>query len=98
MTAGVLPPGVSLPAKLDLEIAYGICGGGVEGGSSLREHVQPGRQYVCPTTVLVFASVGVDGGKNRAVKGSAYGNSTDIGKGDGFESMSRVQTSASNAS
>lgn len=67
----VLPPEV-LPAKLVLEASSGVLGmcGGVEGASSLRVHVQPGRQYACGVAALVCRVV--EGlGKNRVVNGRA---------------------------
>jgi hypothetical protein len=70
----VLPPEV-LPVKLVLEAsggAFGMCGG-VGGASSLRVHVQPGRQYACVVVgVAALACRAVEGlGKNRAVNGRA---------------------------
>ena len=68
----VLPPDV-LPAKLVLEESCGAVDirGGEGGESSLRVHVQPGRQYACAVAVVVICSIGEGHEKNRAVNGKA---------------------------
>jgi len=92
-----------LPTRLLLEVRCGAIpeSGGDGGGSSLRVHKQPGRQYACPTSSVVavcICSVCNGHGKNRAANGKAYGTMMDIGNGDGLASISRFHTSASNAS